>query len=127
MTEEEAKKEGFTWKAKDTKEYKPTEIKNIPDMISEINDDFISKVLACENCEKNYKIINQELNFYRKMGLPIPRFCPECRHKNRFAQRNQMKIFTRKCDDCGKEINSSYGPERKEKIFCEECYLNSIQ
>jgi hypothetical protein len=50
--------------------------------------------------QKPFKIISQELEFYRKHNLPIPRRHPDQRHLDRMALRNPRKLFDRKCDKC---------------------------
>jgi len=73
-----------------------------------------------------YRILPQELEFYRKMNLPLPRLCPDCRHYERIKQRNPLKLYKRKCDKCGKEILTTYSPDRPEIVYCEACYLREI-
>ena len=31
-----------------------------------------------------------------------------------------------KCGTCGKEMETSFSPERKERVVCEECYLKEV-
>ncbi len=117
---------GWRWRERDEKEYRPATISEIPDDINEVKDSIIDEILACEDCNKNYKITKQELKFYREMNLPIPHKCPSCRHKTRFQLRNPLKLFDRECMGCQKSIKSSYSPERPEKVLCEECFLKSV-
>jgi len=126
LTKNEALSQGYTWKDKDEKEYQPATLGNIPENINEVPNSIIKEVLACENCGKNYKIISQELDFYRKTGLPIPRKCPDCRYKARVSMRNPRKLWNRSCDKCAVEIQTSYSPERPERVYCEKCYLEAV-
>jgi hypothetical protein len=82
--------------------------------------------IECETTKKPFRIIPQELEFYRKHNLPIPRKHPDERHKERMALRNSRKLFTRKCDKCRKEIQTTYAPERPEIVYCQECYEKEI-
>ena len=95
-------------------------------MIADVSDDIVKHILTCEITGKPYKIIPQELKFYREMNLPIPRKCPDQRHKERMALRNPRKLWSRKCKKCGKEMQTTYAPERQEIVYCEECYLKEI-
>jgi CxxC-x17-CxxC domain-containing protein len=70
--------------------------------------------------------LKQELDFYRKHNLPIPRRHPEQRHLDRIALKNPKKMFDRKCDKCGKTIKTSYYPNTEELVYCEECYNKEI-
>ncbi|MBI4059642.1 hypothetical protein HY406_01100, partial [Candidatus Giovannonibacteria bacterium] len=54
-----------------------------------------------EQCTEAYKIIPQELQFLRRMNLPLPRLCPNCRHYQRIKQRNPLKLWHRKCQCAG--------------------------
>src|SRR5206468_11239363 len=53
---------------------------DIPDDIKNIEDNILKEVLVCD-CGKNYKIVPYELSFYRKISVPLPRKCPNCRHE----------------------------------------------
>lgn len=124
-TKEEALKKGYHWKDADPKEFKPQTFK-VPSNIKDVPDSIINEILACEKCKKNYKIISQELAFYKRMKLPISSKCPDCRHKERLSLRNPYRIVERKCDKCGAEIKTAYGKNRPEKIYCEKCYLEEV-
>ncbi len=98
----------------------------IPDDIKDVDVDICTKILECEVTKKLYKITSQELQFYKKMNIPIPRKCPDQRHKERMALRNPRKLFERNCDNCNVEISTTYAPERLEKVYCEKCYVDSV-
>jgi hypothetical protein len=98
----------------------------VPDDIVEVSDDITKKVLRCAVTGKPYKIIPQELKFYREMGIPIPCKCPDQRHLERMALRNPRKLWKRTCAKCQKEIQTTYAPERPEIVYCEECYLATV-
>jgi DNA-directed RNA polymerase subunit RPC12/RpoP len=85
----------------------------------------IDSLPVCKDCGKNYKLVSQELDFYKKMALPLPIACSECRHKKRFVLRNPRKLWQRVCAQCSKEISTTYAPDRLEKVLCELCYLSS--
>jgi hypothetical protein len=70
----------------------------LPDNISDIPDDILNWAIECEVTKKPFRIIKQELEFYRKYNLPIPRRHPDQRHLDRMKLRNPRKLFTRVCD-----------------------------
>ncbi len=127
---QEVLEEGYRWKEVDIKQYKITvQPADLPDHIKDVSDDILNQVIACEhagNCNEQctgaFKIIPSELNFYRTMNLALPRLCSNCRHYYRLSQRNPFKLWDRTCAKCGKEIKSSYAPNRPEIIYCESCY-----
>ncbi len=98
----------------------------LPETINEIPDDILNWAIECENTKKPFRILKQELDFYRKMNLPIPHLSPDERHKNRMALINPRKLWKRNCSKCGNEIKTTYSPERTEIIYCENCYLNEV-
>ena len=132
LTKEEALKKGFKWEDTERGTYGKETIswKNFPDSILELPKDFdVNKeVFVCTKCNKNYRIIKDELVFYRRMKIPIPRNCPECRHIRRFENRGPNKLWYRKCMNkgCLNEFETAYAPDRQEKIYCESCYNKEI-
>ncbi len=94
--------------------------------ITEVSDAITKEILACERCRKNYRIIPQELAFYRTHMIPLPRLCPDCRYTDRLMTRNPRHLWQRTCADCQKPIQTSYAPDRPERVVCEECYLKEI-
>jgi len=97
LTKEEALAQGFRWEddIQMTTGKETLQPEEIPDHINDIGDSITGEILKCIDCERNYKIIEQELLFYRKMILPIPRKCFFCRHRDRIRRRGPFKFFTR--------------------------------
>lgn len=127
LPESEVEKRGWNWHADEQEQDQYLgPVYDIPDDIADVPDDITKKILRCEVTGKPYKIIPQELKFYRRMGIPIPRKCPDQRHKERLALRNPRKLWSRECCKCKKPIQTSYSPERPEIVYCEECYLKSV-
>ena len=98
----------------------------LPDSIDEIPDDVLNWAIKCEVTGKPFKIIAQELSFYRAQHLPLPRRSPDQRHLDRFALRNPRRFWSRTCAKCGKGIQTTYAPDRPEIVYCEECYLKAV-
>jgi hypothetical protein len=98
----------------------------LPENISEIPDDILNWAIECEISKKPFRIIKQELEFYRKYNLPIPKIHPDMRHIMRLKLKNAIKLYERKCAKCKKEIHTTYAPERMEIIYCEDCYNKEI-
>lgn len=122
----EALKGGFTWYDNPNERLSEAQKYTIPDHIRDVPDSIMNEVLCCGSCGKNYKIIAQELSYYRTKNIPIPRKCPQCRHKDRSTLRPPRHLFKRKCTHCQKETHSPYAPNRMEKVYCEACYLATI-
>ena len=126
MKKEEVINNGWKWRDENNEFVNQNISYKIEDDISNIRDDICQSILICEVSKKPYKIVSQELDFYREMKLPIPKYCPNQRHFARMSKCNQIRLYNRKCDKCGKEIQTTYAPDRKEIVYCEECYLGSI-
>ena len=127
LTKEEVLKFGCTWKDDQQKTQYQGEVAEASDEIVDTDDNIVSGILQCEVTEKNYRILKPELEFYRKMNLPIPRICPDQRHKRRMQLRNPRKLHQRNCDKCSAEIQTSFAPERPEQVYCEQCYLAVVE
>jgi CxxC-x17-CxxC domain-containing protein len=98
----------------------------LPESIADIPDDILNWAIECEKTNKPYRIIKEELEFYRKHNLPIPRRHPDQRHLDRMKLRNPRKLYDRDCDKCGVSMKTTYNPEREEVVYCEECYDKEV-
>ncbi len=128
MSKEDVISQGYRWEddIQTTKDKETLLPENIPDHIKDIKDEITKEILKCISCERNYKIIEQELLFYRKMNLPIPRKCFYCRHRNRIIRRGQMKFNIRECSNCKKSINTNLTNESDPIVYCKECYQQEV-
>lgn len=128
LTKEEALKRGFSWQEKTTGTYGKETIKEIPETIKEVDERILNEILVCEDCQKNFRITQAELSFYKRMNLPLPHKDFECRHKERTLKRNPRKLWHRKCmkKGCQNEFETAYAPARPEIAYCESCYNNEI-
>ena len=98
----------------------------VPDHIRDAKDNILQAILKCDSCPKNYQIVPKELSFYRRFSIPVPRQCPLCRDRARIKRLNPIAIYDRACAKCGKEIKTSYAPERQEVVYCESCYQQEV-
>ena len=113
LTKEEVLAKGWKWK--DAEE----ELPQIPEVVPD-------STRVCEVTGKPFRIIKQELDFYQREGLPLPRLHPDERRRRRLAMRTPYKIWNRECAKCQKPIATSYSTERPEIVYCESCYLASV-
>ncbi len=84
-------------------------------------DDILEKIVPHERecaqkdiskyCEKKFKIIDEDIKFYKLLRVPPPKCCPTCRRQRRFAFNNRINLYKRK-DDAPGAINDivSYVP-----------------
>lgn len=111
-TKEEAIKHGWYWKDEE------------PPLPKIQNEN--PEILSCKKTNKPFRTVPQELIFYKRMGLPIPEICPDERHYDRMKDFKPLQLWTQNCSKCNKQIQTDYSQDRKEKIYCEECYLKEV-
>jgi hypothetical protein len=129
LTKKEVEKRGWQWhegKEEMPKVSKIIHAATLPDAITDVPDDILNCAISCEATKRPFRIVKQELEFYRRMALPLPRFHPDERHRRRITLRNPRKLWKRPCMRCGKEMRTTYSPDRPEIVYCEECYLKEV-
>jgi len=162
LTKEEVQKAGLKWKEREERNYQITlKTEDIPDNIKDVPDTITKEIIECSypigstygvreatNCSTAFKILPNELEFYKKMNIPLPRLCPNCRYSERIKQRNPLKLWKRKCgcageksdnsiykntskhfhenEHCLNEFETTYSPDRKEIVYCEACYNSEV-
>lgn len=149
MIEKEAASKELRWQKNIQQTKGKTTLTEIPDSIFDIDDSITNEILECISCKRNYKIVPQELAFYRKWKIPVPRYCFYCRLARRFKLRGPSKLWHRKCqcagiqsdngvykntvehshhskDHCPNEFETTYSPDRKEIVYCEKCYQGEV-
>lgn len=164
MAKEVVLEKGWRWRDEKKRVYQVTkQARDLSEIIHEVSDDILKEVIQCEHaslpaggceekCTSAFKITPMELAFYRKMNIPLPTLCPNCRHFSRLRRRQPMKLWKRRCD-CGKTENlklktentykntaehfhgdnpcpnsfeTSYASEKTELVYCEQCYQAEI-
>jgi hypothetical protein len=136
LNKDEIINKGYKFRESGNKNYQPTFLWNdLPDNINTVNDNIINEIISCKDngecnhqCTTAFKIIPVELEFYKRMNIPIPDKCPNCRHYRRLSFRNPIKLWHRKCmkEVCINDFETSYSPDRPEIVYCEECYKKEI-
>jgi len=116
--------------------YEPTmQASELADKITDVGDDVLKQIISCDSCGRAYQIVPAELQFHRKLSLPLPRLCIDCRHDELMKWRNPFKLWPRQCmcdlsnhqphasgSMCPNKFETSYSPESKEIVYCEQCY-----
>lgn len=133
-TKEQALAEGFKWQDNDfATEYSGDSYKPLDDIKEYSNqnkrEELLNGIIKCEVSGKPFKITPQELAFYIKQGIPIPQRHYDVRFQKRFRWRNPHKLYHRQCmnEGCTNEFETTYAPDRPEKVYCEKCYQNIIK
>lgn len=163
LTKEEAERKGYRWKDPKMRNYQvQIQPDRLPDHIEEAPNETINRTIECghkgtciHECTTAFKIIPEEFTFYKKMGIPLPHLCPNCRHCERLLKSSPLKLWHRTCQcagiksdpstssgqetaymntashqhgakHCPNEFETSYAPERREIVYCEQCYQAEV-
>jgi hypothetical protein len=135
LAKETAEAKGFTWAEREARNYVPTIITDkIPDTIEGVGDEITKDIIACanngdpkKNCATAFRIIPDELGFYRRFNIPLPAKCPNCRHAERMEWRNPPKFRNGKCEfeGCTNEFLTAYASDTR-GLYCKEHYLQFV-
>jgi len=129
LSKEEAAKRGLRWRDQIDEVPKVDRIipaERLPDSIDDIPDDVLNWAIRCEVTKRPFRIVKQELAFYRKIRIPIPRLHPDERHRRRMAFTNPRTLWLHACQRCQQPIQTTYAPDRPEIVYCEKCYLETV-
>jgi len=155
LSKEEASKIGARWlegdytPKYDGETYEPKD--NIKDYENEDErGKLLSGIIKCSASGMPYKILPQELAFYIKNNIPIPTKHYSQRYKERMNEYSpKRKLYHRSCMNegpsfastfakatvdkkatdgrCTNEFETTYAPDRPEKVYCETCYQGIIK
>jgi len=158
LTKEQVLEQGYSWRDPEERDYKISVVSDdLPSSIEDVSDDITKEIIGCEHegkcneqCTTAFKIIPQELQLYKKINVPLPRLCPNCRYHARLKKRNPPRLWHKRCmclssealakedvykntiehfhgkDHCPNEFETTYAPERKEIVYCEQCYQAEV-
>ncbi len=165
LDKESAEKSGYAWKeARSRENTSDIASGDLPDLVDDSDKNLLGKIIGCKHHEQNkhefgckaactlgFKMIPQEIEMYKKIKVPLPRVCPNCRHYERLRRRNPLKLWKRRCmclgliansveqgayvntvkhfhgdNPCPNEFETSYGPDRPEIVYCEHCYQTEV-
>lgn len=156
LTKSEVMRHKLAWREDDEKQHHVSKmVEELPDGIAEVTDAILDDIIECahkgqcaDQCTSAFRIIPSELQFHKRLNLPLSRLCPNCRYYERLRMRNPMKLWHRACactgtvssngayentvshqhgsNKCPNEFETSYAPERSEIVYCEQCYQAEV-
>ena len=144
LTKEEALEKGYNWSDLGEKNINITiYAQQIPGDIRKVDESILGEVLECihreqcvHNCSGGFRITKGELQFYQKRNIPLPTKCPNCRYYERLKYILPRKLWHGKCrcdlkdhnhpGPCLNKFETSYAPDRPEKVYCESCYNKEV-
>ena len=126
-TKEQIKEINGIWDELEEKKNMGEPADNLPDQNKDVSEDLIGKVIKCEKTNKPFKLVKQEIDFYKENNLPLPHIHPDKRNNNRFTQIMNIKPQYFSCPKCNIKSVHYYQPDLGyEKIYCPECYKEAI-
>ena len=145
LSKKEALAQGYKWKDQEIRNYQINlSTEEVPKTITNIEDSIIDQVIGCEHsgkcaekCTTAFRVTLPEVNIYRKLNIPLPTMCPNCRFYQRLKDINPPWLWHRTCmcdkqnhshgvAKCEVEFETSYAPERPEIVYCEKCYQREV-
>ncbi len=81
-----------------------------------------SETKHCQNCKAEFIIEPEDFEFYEKVSVPAPTFCPECRFQRRIMFRNERNLYKRNCAKCGKGMITMFPSEAPHLVYCSPCW-----
>jgi len=71
----------------------------------------------CQNCKNSFIIEPDDFDFYKKIKVPAPTFCPACRLMRRMVFRNEHFFYKRKDSRTGEFIFSTISGTAQVKVY----------
>jgi len=95
-----------------------TKTPNFNKVLDEILSQLKPHQKTCQQCQNVFDIFTEDIEFYKKLQVPPPKLCPECRKQRRFGFYNNILKFYKKEDvRTGEKIISTFSSDSPYKIF----------
>ncbi len=125
LSSAECESRGLNWDKRDSENSCPSESESPPPTIAEATEEILEQRFICREQGKAYKIIKAELDFYRRMKLPLSPYSPEARHLRRMAERGTRTLESLHCGECSKPLSASRPGNGFPRVVCLSCYQNT--
>lgn len=123
LSKEQALKLGYTW-LNEAEEYSyQGPVYQLPDNVKNTSEEATKAILKCQTSGKLYKIIPQELSFYKKMNIALPRESYQQRYINRLKRQNLRQLYNHICAHCKIPLRTPYDPQKEAVVYCDSCYV----
>jgi len=130
LSKQEALEKWFKWLDSDATSSVPEDVPTISSWSftraewNELRDDdsITNKIMICEETNKPFRILKQELEIYRKMWVELPKKHPDVRHAARSAKRPWRELQVRSCDKTWTDILTVYPEWGDKKVYANDVY-----
>jgi hypothetical protein len=76
----------------------------------------------CQNCKKDFVVDERDALYYKKINVPHPTWCSECRLVRRFSFQNTWNMHWSTCEKCGERTLCIFTPDKAIKTYCQPCW-----
>ncbi|MGC9603499.1 MAG: hypothetical protein ABSF47_03465 [Minisyncoccia bacterium] len=76
----------------------------------------------CQNCKQDFTIEPEDFDFYERIEVPPPTWCPECRLIRRLTFRNARTIYKRRVEGTDKEVISVFSQNSPLKVYSQDLW-----
>jgi len=111
---------------------------NIDDYINNpvLANEVVKGAIKCESTGKPFRIMPQEMAFYLKTKIALPKKHYNARFDERLSIGTPRKLWERECmceqqghghdGKCSNKFKTSFSPDGPEKVYCESCYQKAV-
>jgi len=99
---------------------------DLPKTIGEVSNDVLTKAIICKKSGRPFKIIESELEFYRRMKIPLPDIHPSLRIKQRHILAPDGKKYKSFCKKCLINIETVFDTDGGFNFYCENCFSKEV-
>jgi hypothetical protein len=130
LSEEKAKLAGIPWYDEPHLDL-PTGAEsweNIPDNIDDVDDNILNKIFICKSSGRPFRFVKSEIDFMKKMGIPLPHKNPWERIMERVSREHGYVLYPFICPKCGEESFTIYKNDitSNGSVLCEVCYQAEV-
>jgi hypothetical protein len=78
----------------------------------------------CKTCKKDFEIDEEDFEFYKKIKVPAPTWCPDCRLIRRMSFRNERTLYKSTCQapGHGEDMISTFSPDKPDRVYCHKAW-----
>lgn len=108
----------------------------LSDTIKDVPDDIVKMAIQCATCQRPFRVVAAELNYYRAQQIPLPQQCYQCRYAARRAWHNSRTLERRQCDclniehghngRCTTTFQTTFSAGQVKQVYCDDCYQQQI-
>lgn len=125
MTEEQARKRALAWHNRPSvSRENAIEADDLPDGLPETD---VALTAVSSESGKAFRITTEELRWYRRLGVPLPRAAYDERMESRAKRCGGIKLYRRRCDRSGEALSSIYPENCGFPVWQRDIYMKEFR